>query len=142
MRGSVAVSAATPDESEIEWQLDALDLRPVERWLAGLPGLPAHVSFAESRPDDLSPMVMALARSAERLVDTYLDTADWRIGRSGFVLRVRQRGGRGEVTLKNLVAPKAGLRRRLEVTESLPPDGVGALGPHGPVGWRLRALAG
>ncbi len=129
-------------DSEIEWQLDALDLRPVERWLAGLPGLPTHVSFAESRPDHLSPTVMALARSAERLVDTYLDTADWRIGRSGFVLRVRQRGGRGEVTLKNLVAPKAGLRRRLEVTEPLPPDGVGGIGPHGPVGWRLRAIAG
>ena len=30
----------TPDV-EVEWQLDALDLRPVERWLADVPSLPA-----------------------------------------------------------------------------------------------------
>ncbi len=136
------MKAPEPTESEIEWQLDALDLRPVERWLAGLPGLPAHVSFADSAPDLVTSTVTALPRAAERLVDTYVDTVDWRIGRSGFVLRVRHRGGRGEVTLKDVVQAKAGLRRRLEVTEPLPADGVGALGPHGPVGWRLRALAG
>jgi CHAD domain-containing protein len=136
------VNAAAPTDSEIEWQLDALDLRPVERWLAGLPGLPSHVSFAEIAPDLVTSTVTALPRPAERLVDTYLDTADWRIGRSGFVLRVRHRGGRGEVTLKDVVRAKGGLRRRLEVTEPLPPEGVEALGAQGPVGWRLRALAG
>jgi CHAD domain-containing protein len=136
------VSAAKPDESEIEWQLDALDLRPVERWLAGLPGLPTHVSFAETTSDLVTSTVTALSRPAERLVDTYVDTSDWRIGRSGFVLRVRHRGGRGEVTLKSVVQAKAGLRRRLEVTEPLPAEGVGALGSLGPVGWRLHALAG
>ena len=138
----MAVNAGAPADSEIEWQFDALDLRPVERWLAGLPGVPAHVSFAESAPDQVSSTVTALPRPAERLVDTYVDTADWRIGRSGFVLRVRHRGGRGEVTLKDVVEAKGGLRRRLEVTEPLPSEGVGAIGPQGPVGWRLRALAG
>lgn len=133
---------AEPTESEIEWQFDALDLRPVERWLAGVPGLPSHVSFAEPTPDPVSSTVTALPRAAERLVDTYVDTADWRLGRSGFVLRVRHRGGRGEVTLKNVVQAKSGLRHRLEVTEPLPEQGVGALGPQGPVGWRLRALVG
>jgi triphosphatase len=136
------VKVPEPTDSEIEWQLDALDLRPVERWLAGLPGLPAHVSFADSAPDLVTSTVTVLPRPAERLVDTYVDTVDWRIGRSGFVLRIRHRGGRGEVTLKDVVQAKAGLRRRLEVTEPLPADGVGALGPHGPVGWRLRALTG
>ncbi len=136
------MSAAVPSDVEIEWQLDALDLRPVERWLAGLPGLPAHASFADDTPDLGVPTVTALPRAAERLVDTYLDTADWRIGRSGFVLRVRHRGGRAEVTLKDMVKAKGGLRRRLEVTEPLPAEGVAALGAQGPVGWRLRALAG
>ena len=145
----VAVKGAEPTESEIEWQLDALDLRPVERWLAGLPGLPAHVSFAESAPDLVTSTVTALPRPAERLVDTYLDTADWRIGRSGFVLRVRHRGGRGEVTLKDVVQAKAGLRRRLEVTEPLPArrrggagtPRAGGLAPAGP-GRQAAAAAG
>jgi len=136
------VTPASPTDSEIEWQLDALDLRPVERWLAGLPGLPSHVSFADGTPDPFGSTVTALARPAERLVDTYLDTADWRMGRSGFVVRVRRRAGRDEVTLKDVVKAKAGLRRRLEVTEPLPADGIGALGPQGPVGWRVRALVG
>lgn len=136
------MKAGESSDSEIEWQLDALDLRPVERWLAGLPGLPSHVSFAENAPGPTASTVTALPRPAERLVDTYVDTADWRIGRSGFVLRVRHRGGRGEVTLKDVVKAKGGLRRRLEVTEALPVEGVGAIGPHGPVGWRLHALVG
>ncbi len=46
------------------------------------------------------------------------------------------------MTLKGLAQSEAGLRRRLEVTEPLPVDGVGALGGQGPVGWRLHALTG
>jgi triphosphatase len=136
------VNADVPTDTEVEWQLDALDLRPVERWLAALPGPPAHTTFARNASDLAVPTVKALPRAAERLVDTYLDTTDWRIGRSGFVLRVRHRGGDGEVTLKDLVQAKSGLRRRLEVTEPLPAGGIGTLGAQGPVGWRVRALAG
>ena len=137
-----AMSSAAPTDVEVEWQFDALDLRPAERWFAALS--PERVRDM-STPGAVETVLSALSatpRAAERLVDTYFDTSDWRIGRSGHVLRVRHRGGRAEVTLKGLAQSQAGLRRRLEVTEPLPVDGVGALGPQGPVGWRLRALAG
>jgi triphosphatase len=120
---------------EIEWQFDALDLRPVERWLAALP---AHTVQALE-----SGTVTALAMPTRRLVDTYLDTDDWRLARAGFVLRTRKRGRHEEATLKDTrPAEDSGLRQRLEVTELLPPGGVDALGPGGPVGRRLRAVAG
>ncbi|HTZ09046.1 MAG TPA: CHAD domain-containing protein [Acidimicrobiales bacterium] len=124
--------------TEIEWQLDALDLRPVERWLAAFPERAPAVD-----PDrGTTPAVTVEPRPAERLVDTYLDTSDWRMGRSGFVVRVRHRGGQAEVTIKDRAEAKAGLRRRLEVTEPLPTGDLRSLGAEGPVGWRLRALAG
>lgn len=155
---------ASPSDVEVEWQFDALDLRPVERWLAtggapaptpqfGLPASNAAGITVETRP-------------VKRLVDTYVDTDDWRIGRSGFVLRVRQRAravavrvagsvsgpnasaptapgaGGGEVTLKDRTQAVAGLRRRLEVTELLPDEGLTSLGSDGPVGRRMWALVG
>ena len=58
---------------EIEWQFDALDLRPVERWLATLPALTLQAADGGT--------VTALARPPRRLVDSYLDTDDWRIAR-------------------------------------------------------------
>jgi CHAD domain-containing protein len=125
---------------EIEWQLDALDLRPVERWLAAAGQLLTLVGDGTSGAGPSA--VVAVARGAERLVDTYLDTADWRMARSGHVLRVRHRAGRDEITLKDTAPAQSGLRRRLEVTEPLPAEGVSALGTSGPVGWRLRALVG
>jgi CHAD domain-containing protein len=131
-----------PNDVEVEWQLDALDLRPAERWFGALSAPHAGDVSALHALDTTLSAFTAIARPAERLADTYFDTTDWRIGRSGHVLRVRHRGGRAEVTLKSLAKSTAGLRRRLEVTEPLPADGVGALGGSGPVGWRLRALAG
>ena len=123
------------DPVEIEWQFDALDLRPVERWLATLPTLAVETGDGGT--------VTALARTPRRLVDSYLDTDDWRIARAGFVVRTRQRGRHDEVTLKDTrPAEGSGLRQRLEVTEVLPPSGVGALGAEGPVGRRLRAVVG
>jgi CHAD domain-containing protein len=120
---------------EIEWQFDALDLRPVERWLATLPTL------AIETPDGGT--VTALARPPRRLVDSYLDTDDWRMARAGFVVRTRRRGRHDEVTLKDSQpAAGSGLRQRLEVTEVLPASGLDALGPDGPVGRRLRAIVG
>jgi len=50
--------------------------------------------------------------SPKRLVDVYVDTEDWRMGRAGYVLRVRRRAGRLEATLKDLSAATKGLRRR------------------------------
>jgi CHAD domain-containing protein len=137
---------------EVEWQLDALDLRPVERWLTVLAlqrggagnaaandagtGDDGNTATAELPAFDLR------AAEAKHLFDVYLDTEDWRIGRAGFVLRVRHRPGGDEVTLKDTAPASGGLRRRLEATEPLPPEGVAALGSAGPVGRRVRALAG
>ncbi len=108
------------DPVEIEWQFDALDLRPVERWLATLPTL-----SIETRDGGT---VTALARPPRRLVDSYLDCDDWRVARAGFVVRTRRRGRHDEVTLKdNRPAEGSGLRQRLEVTEILPrPDWRGS----------------
>jgi CHAD domain-containing protein len=120
---------------EIEWQFDALDLRPVERWLATLPTL--------SIDADPSLTITALARTPRRLVDVYLDTDDWRMAAAGFVLRTRRRGRQDEATLKDTKpAEDNGLRQRLEVTEILPGAGMGALSVDGPVGRRVHAIAG
>jgi CHAD domain-containing protein len=127
--------AVSDEPVEIEWQFDALDLRPVERWLATLPALAVQAGGRGT--------ITALAATPRRLVDTYLDTDDWRLARAGFVLRIRRRGRHGEVTLKDTrPADKSGLRRRLEVTEALPAGGVAALDTTGPVGFRLHAIAG
>src|SRR5580698_3773247 len=109
--------AREPESVEIEWQFDALDLRPVERWLATLPTL--------SIPGDEQLTITALAKPPRRLVDSYVDTEDWRMVRAGFVVRTRRRGRQDEITLKdNQSAGSSGLRQRLEVTEELPVGGV------------------
>lgn len=96
----------------------------------------------EGCADPAGPVVSVEPKAPKRLIDSYVDTEDWRVGRSGYVLRIRRRAGGSEVTLKDTAPAKAGLRRRLEVTEPLGPDGLSSLGTEGPVGWRLRALAG
>ena len=122
-----------PSDVEVEWQLDALDLRPVERWLA-----------LRTAPGALEAIagLSIVAAPAKRLVDAYVDTEDWRMGRAGYVLRVRRRAGRIETTLKDLSSAKQGLRRRLEVTQPLPVSGLSGLDRTGDVGWRVEALAG
>ncbi|HLX89659.1 MAG TPA: CHAD domain-containing protein [Acidimicrobiales bacterium] len=154
---------APSSDVEVEWQFDALDLRPVERWLAAPPVPPATVLGPVASANGA---VVVEPRPVKRLVDTYVDTEDWRIGRSGFVARVRQRAravavratggtsghraaaatgpgvGGGEVTLKDRTQAVGGLRRRLEVTEALPDKGLPGLGADGPVGRRLHALVG
>jgi triphosphatase len=127
--------ARTPESVEIEWQFDALDLRPVERWLATLPTL--------SVAGDEQLTITALAKPPRRLIDSYIDTEDWRMVRAGFVVRTRRHGRQDEITLKdNQSAGSSGLRQRLEVTEELPPGGVDALTDEGPVGRRVHAVAG
>jgi triphosphatase len=163
------VSGADQQRSdvEVEWQLDAIDLRPVERWFSARSAGPTRQAPAASRRpararasrqagdhDPLEndaghmpllasvPGLEAVAQPVKRLVDSYFDTSDWRLGRSGYVLRTRQRAGRHEATLKNLSPPTDGLRRRLEVTEPLASADLGGLDPVGPVGRRVQALAG
>jgi triphosphatase len=135
MPGSTADDTSQPDPIEIEWQFDALDLRPVERWLATLPTLAIETGDGGT--------ITALARPPRRLVDSYVDSDDWRIARAGFVVRTRRRGRHDEITLKDSrPAEGSGLRQRLEVTEVMPPSGMDALGDEGPVGRRLRAIVG
>jgi CHAD domain-containing protein len=135
MASDTPVHAGEDEEIEVEWQFDALDLRPVERWLAALPQRPPDVV------DHLA--VTARAKAPRRLADQYLDTEDWRIGRAGFVLRTRRRGRSEETTLKDTrPAGAGGLRQRLEVTQSMPAGGLGALDQEGPVGRRVAAMAG
>ena len=120
----------------MEWQFDALDLRPVERWIATLPSMSVTVA-GEAQT------ITALAMPPRRLHDSYLDTDDWRIVRAGLVLRVRHRGRHDEATLKDQrSAESSGLRQRLEVTEALPQGDLGALGPDGPVGRCVHAVVG
>ncbi len=136
MAGPGSVGGSDDREAvEIEWQFDALDLRPVERWLSMLPTL--------SLEGEEHQTITALAKPPRRMVDSYLDTEDWRLARAGFVVRTRRRGRQDEVTLKDMQSAGAGgLRQRLEVTEALPAAGVGALGREGPVGRRVHAVAG
>ena len=120
-------SPASTDATEIEWQFDALDLRPVERFIA------------QHAARHMTPTLVATG--AKRLSDVYFDTADWRIGRAGCVVRVRRVGQKFTATLKDLVEGDEGLRRRLELNEPL----VGPALPRtgiGPVTRRVLALAG
>ncbi|HEY7947810.1 MAG TPA: CHAD domain-containing protein [Acidimicrobiales bacterium] len=127
---------ADPSNVEVEWQLDALDLRPVERWLGTFPKVIRGHEGASTVEITIETLPV------RRTVDAYLDSEDWRIGRAGFVLRIRHHADQAEVTLKDTAPAVSGLRRRMEVTEPLPAAGLHALSAQGPVGRRLRALVG
>lgn len=117
---------------EVEWQFDAIDLRPVERWLTD----PHRWGNGQATRIEVVP------GQPRRQVDQYLDTEDWRIGRAGLSLRIRQTGQGEEITLKDGGSlSSGGLRRRLEINENLPAEGVSALDRTGPVGRRIAAVA-
>ena len=127
----------TNDVQEIEWQFDALDLRPVLRWL----------NSAEGPPDGQAVEVVANGNGVTQ-VDLYLETDDWRFHRAGYALRIRRLGRRREAvaTLKGLDPASAdgpGLRSRHELSERLGgADLQTLLGASGPVAVRVRAVAG
>jgi triphosphatase len=113
---------------EVEWQLTAPDLGVVRRWLDQHPRL-----------DRLSIGPLP----AQQLHDTYLDTEDWRLFRAGFALRLRQRAGQLEATLKGLHSARVDVADRREITERLPRGGLKTLAQAaGPVGSRVRDVAG
>ncbi len=118
----------------VQWQFDALDLRPVERWLSTLPTLSIG-------PEDQR-MLSAVCQPSQRLIDSYLDTSDWRMARAGFVVRTRRRGRHDEINLRAAQRPEAEHLRNLEASEELSEGGIAALGPDGPVGRRVHAVAG
>lgn len=118
------------DHQEIEWQYDAPGgLKKVEEWLDGPQAYGLTV----------------LKRSSKELVDTYYDTEDWRLYRAGYALRVRRDSSSkgSEATMKTLVPAEGNLHRRREISEPLKSGEHGMLlTAPGPVGARLRALAG
>ncbi|HEV2744294.1 MAG TPA: CHAD domain-containing protein, partial [Rubrobacter sp.] len=116
------------DSQEVEWHFDVDYLGRVEGWLGeGLPG---------------SGLVVGPG-SAEDLVDGYYDTEDWRLYRAGYALRIRQKGGGAEATMKSLAPSEGGLRRRREISEPLKDAKIGTLRTaRGPVAERLRLLVG
>lgn len=127
--------AVGSDHQEVEWQFDALDVRPVGRWLEG-------------RSHWEGPAVAGL--KIRELTDTYYETGDWRLYRAGYALRVR-RGENStedgfEATMKSLAAGEDdadGLRRRREISGEVEGAGPEALGEAaGRIGDYLRALVG
>lgn len=126
------------DGREVEWQFDAVDLRPVLRWLTEPEGW---------RIDPAS--VRVAAAGTRNQVDLYLDTNDRRFQRAGYALRIRRSSRRrdavGEATLKALdpSPERSGVRYRREVSERLAePDLRALMRSEGPVGQRVRAVAG
>ena len=122
------------DHTEIEWQFDATDLEVVRQWLT---------DHADGQGIAIQP------DKTRQQVDTYCDTADWRIFHAGYALRVRRIGDQAEVTLKSLAAAGKGqARHRREMNEDLPigmpaDDALGLLRQaQGDVGQRIHALAG
>jgi inorganic triphosphatase YgiF len=94
-----------PDSDEVEWQFDAPDLDRIADWL-------------RSRPAETGPRVEA--GPVVEQADDYFDTADWRIYRAGFTLRLRRRIGRpAEATLKALSSSTTGVTTRREINEPI-----------------------
>ncbi len=126
------MDAAADAGSEVEWQLEAQDFRPVQRWIE------------RTNADDANGVEIS-SNGTINQVDTYVDTEDRRLDRAGFSVRLRRaRGQRPEATLKSL-DPIGGdaLRVRLEVAEELDDDEPSAIArAPGPVGERVRALVG
>lgn len=117
-------------QTEIEWQLDAQDLRLVARWL---------------ETDDADRPVTVTQGQTRNHVDTYLDTEDRRLERAGFSVRVRRsRRLQPEATLKSLNgASPDGLQVRLELEEVLDDaEPTAVTDAPGEVGRRVRALVG
>jgi triphosphatase len=144
--GETASAGESVDHHEVEWQFDAVDVRPVERWLRARTG-DGQAGPAAGPPSGPRPAGAAGLRVVEAgavtQVDTYADTPDWRVHRSGYSLRLRKKRGVSEATLKSLGAPSDGLRRRREVTQRVSTGDLAELQrSEGTVGDRIRAIAG
>jgi triphosphatase len=119
---------AAGEAREVEWQLAATDLGEVRRWLG-------RHSVVDGLRIERVP--------AQQLHDTYLDTEDWRLYRAGFALRLREKEGRVEATLKGLRSAREEVADRRELTEPLAAGRVKALArADGPVGSRVRDVIG
>ncbi len=120
------------------WQFDAVDLRPVVRWLD------EFADEAESLAVRINPT------GSTSQVEVYLDTDDRRFHRAGYALRVRRAGrGKGagaEATMKELDSIRTdppGEPIGHEVSEPLQSADPELLADSdGPVAARVRAVAG
>jgi triphosphatase len=115
------------DHQEIEWQFEAADLEPVDSWLQ------EHASGSG---------LAVVPGATKELIDTYYDTEDWRLYRAGYALRLRRDGKSAEATMKPLAPAEGALRRRREISEPLENGPKTPQRARGPVGERLRKLAG
>src|ERR1700685_6738 len=131
MSSNTSPAAAQPGHMngrEVEWQLASTDLGSVRRWLADHGTIDGLV---------LEP------RATQQLFDTYFDTADWRIHRAGFALRIRSGAGKPEATLKSLHSASAEVADRLELSETLENSDTESIQHSiGPVGARVQAVRG
>jgi triphosphatase len=122
------VLPVSEDRIEAEWQYDVSDLGPPDEWLSHPPP-----SLQVALTDGV----------AKEHLDTYYDTADWRIYRGGYALRLRRKNGQAELTLKSLNPRQAGFSTRREVTQQLASiDDIAIEQLEGPVGDRVQALRG
>lgn len=97
---------------ETEWQFSTTSLDAVEEWFARI-----------SDPEIVTDGKM----TAIRIHDTYFDTADWKVFRAGYSLRIRRSGGSWEATLKSLDG-KAGARvERREISQRISSNTLEAL---------------
>ena len=116
------------DHEEIEWQFAVDDLAEAERRL---------------RATAADEQLLLTPRGERELVDQYLETGDWAFHRAGFALRLRDRDGAAEATLKALTGGGEAPRRRREINEQLVgPDRLALLTGTGPATARVRAVAG
>ena len=123
-----STGVADGEAREVEWQLTAPDLGVVRRWLE------QHPLLDHLRIEPLP---------VQQLHDTYLDTGDWRVFRAGFALRLRNKGGHAEATLKSLRSARDDVADRRELTETLTEGRARALAhATGPVGSRVHDVAG
>jgi len=121
-------AAARADHVEVEWQLDARSLGPVEAWL---------------RTATLGAGLSVVAEHPRLFVDSYWDTEQWGFLRAGYALRIRRTGDLTEATLKSLAAGPGEERRRREIGECLAQSTAeGLMRTPGPVGERVRLIAG
>ncbi|MBA2443251.1 MAG: CHAD domain-containing protein, partial [Rubrobacter sp.] len=126
--GSVEEDASGRDASGVEWRFDAGELETVEGWL--------EEHFAV-------PGLVLGSGETKNLSDFYYDTESWIFYRSGYALRIRQRGKTAEATLQSLSRAAGGFEERREISESLDDGELATLKKStGKVGERVRALAG
>lgn len=117
----------TSDILEVEWQFDAPSTSRAIDWL-----LVANV-----------PGYAVVPAGQKTHLDTYYDTADWRLSRGKFTCRVRQKKDGAELTLKGMAGALDGMRSRRELTERLESHSLGAiLEAPGPCGTAIRLIVG